>query len=175
MLRVILILMLLSISAPALSDADFAGLNELSLHGSLDYQGPNGDNIDLRIGYGRFLRDEIMLGFNFQWSLIEDIAPGEGDYRAQQAGVELHYLFADDDPLVPYVGIEAGMRNVDFGDVDESGLVLGASAGTRYFLNRAVAIDVSLRILTSSKDLFVVDFEAERQYVVPAIGIRAVF
>lgn len=175
MLRVILSLMLLSIPAPALSDADFAGRNELSLHGSLDYQGPNGDNIDLRIGYGRFLSDEMLLGLNFQWSLIEDIAPGEDDYRAQQAGIEWQYLFSDREPLVPYIGVEAGLRQVDFGDVDESGLVLGATAGTRYLLDRGVAIDVSLRLLTSSKDLFIVDFEAERQYIVPAIGIRAIF
>lgn len=177
MLRMIICLLLMCLAAPAWAgkSLELAGRNELSLHGSLDYQGPNGDNIDLRVGYGWFLRDDLLLGLNLQWALVEDIAPGEDDYRAQQAGVELQYLFPGDGPLLPYVGVEAGVRNVKFDNVRESGPVLGASAGTRYLLNRSIAIDVSLRFLTSSKEVFIVDFEAEKQYLVPAVGIKAIF
>lgn len=152
-----------------------AGKREFSLHGSFDYQGPNGDNIDLRVGYGWYLRDALLLAVNYQWALLEDIAPGEDDYRAQQVGVELQYLFRGNEPILPYVGVETGIRNVKFDDIDDSGLVVGGIAGSRFLLNDSVAIDVSLRILTSSDELFIVDFETERQYVVPAIGIKVNF
>jgi len=177
MLRISACLLLLFVALPvwAQDRPDLAGKNELGVSGKFDFQGPNGDNIDLRIGYGWFLRDDLLFGASFEWSLIEDIAPGEDDYRAQQAGVELQYLFPGDGPWLPYVGLEAGLRNVKFDNDDDSGLVLGASAGVRYLLTRSVAVDFNLRWLTASKELFIVDFDAEKQYVVPVVGIRAMF
>lgn len=177
MFRINVFLLALFVTTPAWGQNQplLAGEREFSLHGSLDYQGPNGDNIDLRVGYGWFLGEAVLLAATYQWVLLEDIAPGENDYRAQQVGAELQYLFRGHEPVLPYVGVETGLRNVRFDEVDESGLVVGAIAGSRYLVNDSVAIDVSLRFLTSSDELFIVDFEAERQYVVPAIGIKVIF
>ena len=177
MLKVFTCLLLLFVASPvwAQDAPELAGKNELGVSGKFDFQGPNGDNIDLRIGYGWFLRDDLLLGASFEWALSEDIAPGEDDYRAQQAGVELQYLFPGDGPWMPYVGLEAGFRNLKFEDDDDSGLVLGANAGVRYLLTQSVAVDFNLRWLTASKDLFIVDFDAEKQYVVPVVGIKAIF
>ncbi len=154
---------------------ELAGKNELSLHGGFDFQGPNGDNIDLQVGYGWFLRDNLLVGGEFQWALIEDIAPGENDYRSQQASLVAEMLFAGDSKLVPHAGVEIGFRNSKFNELDESGLVLGARVGARYFVTESVSIDGSLRILLSDKDVFIVDFEADDQYIYPGVGINAVF
>ena len=177
MSKTIIFLFALLMISPAWGQNQTAleGKREFSLHGNLDYQAPNGDNIDLRLGYGWFLRDDWLLGLNFQWVLIEDIAPGEDDYRAQQAGVEMQYLFRGSEPWLPYAGVEAGLRNLKFENASDSGLVLGVSSGARYLLNDSVAIDFTLRFLTSSEALFIVDFEAEKRYLVPAIGIHAIF
>lgn len=152
---------------------ELAGKNELSLHGGFDYQGPNGDNIDVQIGYGWFLRDDLLVGGEYQWALIEDIAPG--DYRAQQISAMVEKWFIGEGAMVPYVGVELGFRNTKFSDLDESGLILGGRLGARYFLTDSVSIDGSLQFLLSDKDVFIVDFEAEDQYLYPSFGINAAF
>lgn len=167
---VFLFLMLSPVFAQA---PELAEKNELSLHGGFDYQGPNGDNIDVQIGYGWFLRDDLLLGGEFQWALIEDIAPR--DYRSQQYSVVAEKLFIRDAALLPYVGVEVGFRNSKFSDLDESGLIFGGRLGARYFLTESVSIDGLLQILLSDKDVFIVDFEADDQYLYPSIGINAAF
>lgn len=148
---------------------------ELSLHGGLDFQGPSGDNIDIQVGYGWFIDDQTLIGGEYQWSLIEDIAPGEKDYRSQQASLVAEWLFPGDSAWVPYVGGEVGFRNSRFEDLDESGLVYGGRLGARYYLTESVAIDGSVSLLLSDKKVFIVDFEAEDQYIYPRIGIKALF
>lgn len=154
---------------------ELAGKNELRLHGGLDYQGPNGDKIDIALGYGWFLRDDFLLSGEYRWALIEDIAPGEKDYRSQQGSLVAEWLFDRDGNLVPYVGAEIGFRNTRFPDNDESGLVYGGRVGARYFLSESVSINGSLSWLLADKAVFIVDFEAEDQYLYPSIGINAVF
>lgn len=152
---------------------ELAGKNELSLHGFFDFEAPNGDKIDFHLGYGWFLRDDLMLGGQFQWSLLEDIAPG--DYRSQQINFVTDWLFPDDSALVPYIGAQIGFRASKFGNQEESGLVFGGRVGARYFLNDSVSINASLSMLNSSEEVFFADFEAEDQYFFPSIGISAVF
>lgn len=152
-----------------------AGNSELGLHAWLDYQGPNGDNIDILASYGWYLDDNLKLGLEYQWSLIEDIAPGEKDYRAQQGSFVAEWLFTRDSAFVPYVGGLVGFRNSKFEDLDESGLVYGGRAGLRYFLTDSVSIDGTVNLLFSDKKLFIVDFDAEDNYVYPTIGLKAVF
>jgi hypothetical protein len=154
---------------------DLAGKTELSLHGGLDFQGPNGDKIELSGGYGWFLGDDWLLGGEYQWSVIEDIAPNENDYRAQQANLFAERLFIGKSDLVPYIGAEIGFRNSKFTDLDESGLIFGGRIGARYFLTESVSIDTSIRLLVADKKVFIVDFDAEDQYIYPSIGLKAVF
>lgn len=151
------------------------GKSQLSLQGSLDFQGANGDNTDIQVGYGWYIDDATLIGGEYRWILIEDIAPGENDYRAQQAGFVAERLFIGDSALVPYVGGEIGFRNSRFEDLDESGLVYGGRLGIRYFLTESVAVDVSANLLFSDKQVFIVDFDAEDQYVYPSFGLKAIF
>ncbi len=176
MLRVTLIITLLFSLPPLYAQPpELAGKNELSLHGGFDFQGPNGDNIDLSVGYGWFLHDDLLVGGEFQWAVIEDISPGEKDYRSQQVSLFVEKLFIGESDLVPYAGLEIGFRNSRFEDLDESGLVYGGRVGARYFLTESVSIDGSLSWLLAGKEVFIVDFEAEDQYLYPRLGIKAVF
>ncbi len=176
MLRIALCIMLIFSLPPVFAQPpELAGKNELSLHGGFDFQGPNGDKIDLEVGYGWFLHADLLVGGEFQWSLLEDIAPGENDYRSQQASLFAEMLFSGDSELVPYVGVEIGVRNSKFNDLDESGLLVGGRVGVRYFITESVSIDGSLIWLVADKEVFIVDFEADDQYLYPSIGIKAVF
>lgn len=176
MLRVTLMTaLLLSLSPSFAQPPELAAKNELSLYGGFDFQGPNGDKIDLAVGYGWFLRDDLLVGGEFQWALLEDIAPGEDDYRSQQASLVVEKLFPGESKLVPYVGLEVGFRNSKFEDLDESGLIYGGRVGARYFLTESVSIDGSLSWLLADKEVFIVDFEADDQYLYPSVGINAVF
>jgi len=176
MLRIAVFIMLIFALSPVFAQPpELVRKNELSLHGGFDFQGPNGDKIDLEIAYGWFLRDDLLVGGEFQWALLEDIAPGENDYRSQQASLFAEKLFIGDSELVPYVGVEIGFRNSKFNDLDESGIVVGGRVGARYFITESVSIDGSLVWLVADKEVFIVDFEAEDQYVYPSFGIKAVF
>lgn len=176
MLRKTLLILLTVCLTPAFAQAPvLAGKNELNLHGGFDLQGPNGDNIDLLVGYGWFLRDDLLVGGEFQWALVEDIAPGDNDYRSQQVSLITELLFVGDTELVPFVGAEVGFRNSKFNDLGESGLVYGGRVGARYFLTESVSIEGSIKLLLSGKDVFIVDFEADDQYIYPSFGINAVF
>jgi len=176
MLKVTLFITLLFSLPPLFAQPpELAGKNELSLHGGFDFQGPNGDKIDLEVGYGWFLRDDLLVGGEFQWALIEDIAPGADDYRSQQASLFAEKLFIGDSELVPYVGAEIGFRNSKFDNLDESGLLVGGRVGARYFITESVSIDGSLVWLVADKEVFIVDFEVDDQYLYPSIGIKAVF
>lgn len=176
MLRITLVVMLTFFLPPAFAEPpSLAGKNQLNLHGGLDFQGPNGDKIDLMLGYGWFLRDDLMVGGELLWTVIEDIAPGENDYRSRQVSLIAEKLFISDSKLAPYVGVEIGARNSQFNDLDESGLVFGGRVGARYFLTESVSIDGSIKIMVSDKDVFIVDFEADDQYIYPSFGINAVF
>ena len=160
---------------------ELEGKNQLSLHGGLDYQGPSGDNINIQAGYGWFLSDDILLGGEIQWSLVEDIAPGDNDYRSQQYSLFVEKLFIGDGNLVPYVGAEMGFLNTKYNDssevneVDDSALVYGARGGVKFFLTESVSIDGSLVWLMSSDEIFIVDAEMDDQYLYPSIGINAIF
>jgi len=176
MLKIALFIMLIFTLPPVVAQApELSGKNELRLHGGFDYQGPNGDKIDLTVGYGWYLRDDLLVGGEFQWALLEDISSKGGDYRSQQASLFAEKLFIGDSELVPYVGLEIGFRNSKFEDLDESGLLVGGRVGARYFLTESVSIDGSLSWLLADKEVFIVDFEAEDQYVYPSFGIKAVF
>lgn len=174
--RITLFIMLMSgLTSIYAQSPELAGKNELSLHGGLDYQGPNGDRIDIAVSYGWFLRNDLLVSGEYQWALIEDIAPGEKDYRSQQGSLVAEKLFIGDSSLVPYAGLEIGFRNSRFTDNDESGLIYGLRAGARYFLTDSVSVDGSLSWLFSDKEVFIVDFEAEDQYLYPSVGINAIF
>lgn len=174
--RIALLIALIFMLPPVIAQApELNGKNELSLHGGFDYQGPNGDKIDLEVGYGWYLRDDLLVGGEFQWALLEDISSKGGDYRSQQASVVAVMLFIGDSELVPYAGLEIGFRNSKFEDLDESSLIVGGRVGAHYFLTESVSIDGSLSWLLADKEVFIVDFEAEDQYIYPSIGVNAVF
>lgn len=176
MLRIVLILtLILPLSAVSAQAPELAGKNRLSLHGGLDFLGPNGDNIDFKLGYGWFLRDDLLVGGEYLWAVMEDIAPGESDYRSQQASLVVEWLFIGKSKLAPYAGVEVGFRRSKFNEFDESGLVYGGRVGVRYFLTESVSINGSISMLQSGKDVFIVDFEAEDQYIFPSFGISAEF
>ncbi|MFT5219932.1 MAG: hypothetical protein ACI9LO_002425 [Planctomycetota bacterium] len=151
------------------------GGQELSLTGSFDFEAPNGDNINLRAGYGWYYQDDLLFKWDYQWVVSEDIAANNSDYRAQQGSFGTEYLFSNGGAAVPYIGVNVGWRNTKFGSVRESGLVIGPKAGFRYFLNDSVSIDSSVSLNFSNEDVFIVDFESTDSYIFPGVGISASF
>jgi hypothetical protein len=111
----------------------------------------------------------------YRWDLVEDIAPGENGYRSQQTSLVVDKLFIGESAFVPCVGAEIGFRNSRISDLDGPGLVYGRRVGARYYITESVSIDGSLSWLLSNKDVFIVDFEADDQYLYPSVGINAVF
>ena len=182
MARIVLFMILIFSLPPVFSQApELAGKNELSLYGGFDFLGPSGDNIYLQVGYGWFLRNDLLVGGEFQWTLIEDIAPGENDYRSQQFSLVAKKLFIGDSELVPYVGVEIGFRNTKYSDntglndLDDSGLLIGGRVGAQYFLTESVSIDGSIVWLLANDEIFIVDFETDDQYIYPSFVITSIF
>jgi hypothetical protein len=177
MMRLLLFLALAFSATTALSDSlSLKGKNELSVHGSLDILGPNGDVIDLRAGYGWYLEDDWLVGWDYQWQLSEDIALS-GDFRSQQITAKTELLFVGENKLAPFIGTEVGFRNTKFGNIfkQESGLVVGLSLGAKYFLEESVSINASIKYLVASEEVFAVDYEAQDNYVYTSFGVSAVF
>lgn len=170
----LLLLLLLPISAFA-QTGTLKGSQELSLFGSLDFQGPSGDDVDIRLGYGWYHQDDLLFKWNYNWIVVEDISPAGGDYRSQQGSFATEYLFNESSNTKPYIGIDLGWRNTKFGSVRESGLVIGPKAGIRMFLNDSVSIDSSISFRYSNEDVFIVDQETSDTHIFPGIGINATF
>jgi hypothetical protein len=60
------------------------GTSDLSLEVSPDFEGVTGDTLSFTVGYGYFLWDRLELRLAADYATIEDVAPGEQDYRARE-------------------------------------------------------------------------------------------
>lgn len=150
-----------------------AGTREFSITGSPDFLGPTGDTLNVSAGYGIFVRDRLLIRASFIYTTVEDIAPGENDYRAREADLAGEYHFDLGNAFVPYVGAELGWRRSKWASDVESGVIYGARTGVKYFLSDHIAIDFAFSYKASGNDVFVSDYELRDGYPSFEFGLRA--
>jgi hypothetical protein len=150
------------------------GTYELSVHVDPDFEGVVGDMIDVRAGFGRFLRDALALRGTVRWEVIEDVAGEDADYRGSELVLAGEWHF-DRGRWVPYLGAGLGGRRVHFGDRAVSGLVYGPRGGLKLFLADNVALDLEVTCSFGSADVFVNDFVLEDNDLATGIGLRVLF
>ena len=150
------------------------GRREISVTGSPDFLGPTGDTLNVSAGYGVYVRDRLLVRASFIYNTVEDIAPGENDFRAREADIASEYHFDIGLVLVPYVGGELGWRRSKWASDVESGAIYGLRAGLKYFIADNVAIDFAFSYKQSGSDVFISDFEMRDYYPSFHFGLRAV-
>ena len=150
-------------------------VNELSVHVSPDFEGAIGDMIFAQAGYGRFLWNRFSVRGTLLYTILEDVAGEDEDYRTSELGVAGEYHFDLGGNLVPYLGAGLGWRSSHFGDFKESALVYGPRAGLKYFLAENVSLDLEVTYKIGSADVFINDFVPEDTDLSTAIGLRVLF
>ena len=151
----------------------YEGGREFSISGSPDFLGPTGDTLNVSAGYGMFVRDRVLIRGSFIYTTVEDIAPGENDYRAREADIAVEYHFDLGNAFVPYVGAELGWRRSKWASDVESGEIYGGRAGLKYFISNNIAIDLAFSYKASSNDVFISDYEMRNDYPSFSFGLRA--
>ncbi len=132
-----------------------AGTIEMGVDMELDFNGANGTTYsgDLRGGY--FVVDGVLVGgcMGFQ---ADDDWTGFGLH----AFLEQH--FETDTPWIPYVGGSLGFEYCSYeyraDDVkiseSDNALVLGLSAGVKFFITETTALDLGLALDIASEDIY---------------------
>ena len=151
------------------------GASELSVHVSPDFEGAIGDMLFADAGYGLFLRDGLAARATLSYTVLEDVAGEDSDYRTSELGLAGEYHFDLAGKLVPYLGLGLGWRRSHFGKLEESGLVYGPRAGLKYFLVDNVALDLEVTYKLGAADVFINDFVPEDTDLSSAIGLRVLF
>lgn len=162
-------------SAAAAQPMVRAGSQELAVHVSPDLEGAVGDMIFVQAGYGRFVRDRLAVRATVLYTVLEDVAEEDSDYRTSEIGAAGEYHLGRGGRLLPYLGFGVGWRSSHFGKLEESSLVYGPRAGVKYFLADNVALDFEITYKLAAADVFINDFVAEDTDLTPALGLRWFF
>lgn len=151
------------------------GSQELAVHISPDFEGAIGDMIFAQAGYGWFVRDGLAAKATLSYTILEDVAGEDSDYRSSEIGVAAEYHFGREGRFIPYLGAGLGWRRTHFNRIDESALVYGPRAGLKVFLADNVALDLEVTYKLGAADVFINDFAAEDTDLSSAIGLRFLF
>jgi hypothetical protein len=151
------------------------GDREISISGSPDFLGPTCDTLNVSGGYGWFARDAVLVRGTFLYSTIEDIAPGENDYRMREVDVGVEYHLDTGSRLVPYLGGELGWRRSKWASDVNSGFVVGPRAGLKFFIADNAAFDFALSYKVSDGNVFISDYDEQDYYSSLSFGIRVLF
>lgn len=151
------------------------GNQDLSVHVSPDFEGAIGDMIFVQLGYGRFIRDRLEIRGTYAYTVLEDIAGADSDYKMSELGLVGEYHIDLGKALVPYVGVDIGWSKSAFGSLDESAFVYGATGGFNYFLADNVGLDFEVTYRFATADVFINDFQPEDHDLAAKIGLRFLF
>ncbi len=150
------------------------GTFELSLAGVLDFEGAAGTTSALDLGLGYFVMDGVLAGI--QGSVFND----DLQTRLGAFGT-LEQHFETDTPWLPYLGLGVGVLTSktewsgmggEGGSDRTTAVAFGVTGGVKFFLTEAIAIDLSLRAVLASDDVFVSDGEPDNLDVSLRIGLR---
>lgn len=153
------------------------GTQEVSVRGYWDPEGALGMEFDISGSYGYFLMDNLLAGALAGYASYEDTVTGfNSDTRIWMLGGFLEYHFDIGMLTVPYAGLEAGYASYRlFGAPSESSFFYGPKAGMKYFLSENVALDMALKYLIATDDIFLNKGELENRDLFVTFGVRALF
>ena len=108
---------------------------EVIVNGNFDPNTAYDSHYDLSLGYGYFIMDYLETGARLSWSDDDFIQSGG-------IGGFAEYNFDQGTEVVPFVGLSLDYINsqIDVYDSDESALVLGTTAGVKFFIAENIAI-----------------------------------
>lgn len=150
---------LLSTAAAHTSPAQFyslvQGTQELQLSGAYQPGRLEGDVLSLRLGYGFFVREGLLLG-----PAIAFYQSDRQDYWNIEFRAEQHFPLRA--PPIPYVGGGLGYQNTDAGESTDA-LYLDLVVGAKLFLINDLALDLSLHNALATEDIYSGDEEDGRR------------
>ncbi len=148
------------------------GTRELVVQGLFDVETTEDSQLDLTIKYGHFVLNYIELGAAFDFS-DNDIVSSYG------IGAFAEYNFDQGTEVVPFVGasIGWGRSTIDTDVVDEENdaVVLGAEAGSKYFLAENIALAASGEFNWASADLYGEENDVSDTNIQLNLGMRFYF
>ena len=146
------------------------GTRELLIEGGWDSEGATGTELDLAVGYGVFVRDEIEVGGTLSYESLSG-----GDLKVWELGGFVEYHFDMASMTVPYVGARVSYASYDQVVLDDSVFKYGPRVGVKYFITDNVAVDVGLTYLFATEEVFNNDGTLEDNDLSLSFGIRAMF
>ncbi len=112
------------------------GTNEFGVSGAVSWADDIQYNVDLTYGY--FFRENWEIGFG------TNVAGQESDYTVG-LGLFTEYNFACESKWVPFVGFSAEYKRLNSDTIfDGDSIGLGLDVGVKYFINKHVAISLSV-------------------------------
>ncbi len=155
----------------------YKGTQEVSVRGYWDPDGASGTEFDVSGSYGMFLIDNLLAGGLVGYTYFEDSISGmSADTRIWMLGGFMEYHVDLGMLTVPYAGLELGFASYKiFGAPAESSFFYGPKVGMKYFLSDSVALDIALKYLIASDDIFLNKGEFENTDVFVTFGVRALF
>lgn len=121
------------------------GVNEFGVSGALNWADDVIYNMDLTYGY--FFRENWEIGFKASVSGVESDA-------SYGLGLFTEYNFACESKWVPFVGFSAGWQKLNGNLFDSDAIALGLDLGIKYFINKNVAISLSVGADYAFEDVF---------------------
>lgn len=174
-MRIALAVCLLQVTLYSQEPVHRKGAQDLFLYVDPDLEGVTGDTLVADMGYGYFLTPQMRLGLSAGLKTVEDIAPGEKDYRYRSLELSWQYVFEHHGRFMPYIGVSAGMASLNYLELHTSSLAYGPDLGLQFFVTKRAAIDFSAKYRTSSQEVFVNDFKLETNDLNLKVGIRVTF
>jgi hypothetical protein len=144
------------------------GTRELVVNGMLDPDGAGGTELNIGVGFGYFVQDNIELG-------AEGLYQDNGILTTTGLAGFGEYNFDLGTPLVPFVGAKLGWFNANFDSrhlKDQSAVVVECNGGAKYYLAENVALSAQLNVKCASEDIFLNDDKAESVDVNVTLGMR---
>lgn len=153
------------------------GVQEVSVRGFWDPDGALGSEFDISGSYGMFLIDNLLAGGLASYASYEDSVTGtSADTRIWMLGGFLEYHMDLGMLTVPYGGLEVGYASYKIaGGSSENAFIYGPKVGMKYFLSEKVAIDLALKYMLASDDIFLNKGEFESSDLFVTFGVRALF
>jgi len=147
MKKTIIILLAVLMAAGASAQLLDQGVSELRLSGLVDFETADDTLFLLDVFYGVFLVDCFEAGLAMGLRESDSLS-------LWKIGAEAEYNFDLGTELVPYIGGGLFYGRFDVDGKNDSGMIIKAAAGTKYFVTESVAISMAAVLEWASEDVY---------------------